>query len=156
MSSSKMKRSHRLSLRTVVSGLISLATSAMAQDGLVAKYCSDENTGSGEAPFYSIYQSMGSCSGHCRGGFAFAIVQGKNCWCSNYIPPDQASTSECDSKCPGFPDDLCGNPDQGLYGYIELDRAPLGTAGASTSTSSTTSTVSISHFISNCFFSTSQ
>jgi cell wall integrity and stress response component len=81
--------------------------------------------------------SMGKCHDQCIDSYAFAIVQDTNCWCSNYVPANQVSTSECDTPCPGFPDDLCGNSSQGLYGYIKLVLAASGTAGGSSTAAPT-------------------
>jgi hypothetical protein len=76
--------------------------------------------------------SNGLCHDTCEANYAFAIVQGQNCWCSNYIPSNQQSTSNCNEPCPGFPSDLCGSS-SGLFGYIALNLKPSGTAGASSS-----------------------
>jgi len=80
---------------------------------------------------------MGRCFDQCNGGFAFAIVQDNNCWCSDYIPANQVSTGDCNVACPGYPDDLCGNSAEGLYGYVKLSKAAAGTAGASSSPATT-------------------
>lgn len=139
-----MKYAGMLPFRTALCGLALLAVSAKAQDGaLYNAYCSSQNSGSGNGPYFSIYNTMGSCATTCRAQFAFAVVQGQNCWCSNYIPANQASTSGCNSPCPGYPDNLCGNPVKGLYGYVPLDIAPLGTAGAP-GPKSTVSTLQVS------------
>ncbi|KAE9983865.1 hypothetical protein BLS_003523 [Venturia inaequalis] len=109
---------------------------------LSAQYCSTQNTGGGASPNSSIYQSNGLCHDTCLASYAFAIVQGQNCWCSNYAPAAQGSTSKCNTPCPGFPDELCGNSDQSLYGYISLNVAPSGTLGvASSSTAASSSQV---------------
>ena len=75
------------------------------------------------------YQSNGACSQSCA-GYAFAVVQNKNCWCSNYIPADTASTGSCSVPCPGYPYESCGDESSGLFGYVALGKAPLGTQGA--------------------------
>ena len=86
--------------------------------------------------------STGLCSDTCSGAFAFAVVQGSNCWCSNYAPADQQDTSQCDEPCPGISTELCGNQGLNLFGYFQLPGGrPLGTSGyvpqpSSTSTSS--------------------
>ncbi|KAK5174742.1 uncharacterized protein LTR77_001825 [Saxophila tyrrhenica] len=115
---------------------------AQGPSGIQQQYCSNQNTGSGFSPVYSIYQSMGSCSKTCRSQYAFAIVKGKDCWCSDYTPSQQADTGDCDSTCPGYPDDYCGNPGRGMFGYIPLDKQPSGTAGASSSQPESTSATS--------------
>ena len=132
-----------LPFRTALCGLALLAVAAEAGDGLYNEYCSSQNSADA-GPYYNIYQSMGSCSTQCQDQYAFAVLQGKNCWCSNYIPSTQSSTSDCSLQCPGYPNDSCGNPDRGLYGYVPLNKQPLGTAGASSSSAqSTVSSLSI-------------
>lgn len=88
-------------------------------------------------PDFSTYQSDGLCYDFCRKEYALAIVQVNNCWCSDYIPgkSSQVSTDKCSTECPGFPDDLCGG--DGLFGYMALEKKPIGTATTG-STSSTT------------------
>ncbi|KAL4788642.1 hypothetical protein BJX76DRAFT_315287 [Aspergillus varians] len=107
-------------------------------------YCSSDSTGSGSGNF-SIYQSNGYCTDHCSGS-AFAILQGKNCWCSDIAPNDDTSvdTSKCDDDCPGFPDDSCGSTKEGLYAYIQIG-SPSGTASASSTSTTKDSTSSTSH-----------
>ena len=83
-----------------------------------------------------IYQSNGACSVSCA-GYAFAVVQYKSCWCSNYIPADTTSTGSCNVDCPGYPDEKCGDASSGLFGYVALGKAPLGTKGAAESSSPT-------------------
>ena len=78
----------------------------------------------------SIYQSNGACFQQCLDDYAFAVVQGKTCWCSNYIPASQEPIGQCQNNCPGFPSDKCGGND--LFGYIALSKSPSGTLGAST------------------------
>lgn len=104
-----------------------LATGANAAQ----KYCSSQNTGSGNSQGTDIYMSNGLCSDNCRSQYAFAIVSYQSCFCSNYIPADQESTGSCNQDCPGYPAEKCGDANSGLYGYIALDIAPSGTAGAS-------------------------
>ncbi|KAK0934596.1 hypothetical protein LTR29_013797 [Friedmanniomyces endolithicus] len=108
-------------------------------DGLSQQYCSNENTGSNYQAVYNIYQSNGACHDQCKDNYAFAVVQWQDCWCSNYIPAEQQSISNCNQNCPGYPSEQCGNQSAGLYGYIQLYRHPSGTAGglASTQASST-------------------
>ncbi|KAI9665134.1 MAG: hypothetical protein M1831_002144 [Alyxoria varia] len=71
--------------------------------------------------------SNGKCQEHCQGS-AFAIVQGKQCWCSDLAPPSDAESSDCNQKCPGYPFEKCGG--SGSYGYLKIG-TPSGTAGAS-------------------------
>ena len=85
------------------------------------------------------YQSNGACHDTCLAQYAFAILQGSNCWCSNYVPSDTTSTSSCDEDCPGYPSDKCGSESAGLFGYIALSISPSGTIGAASSSSSSSS-----------------
>lgn len=89
----------------------------------------------------SEFQSHGLCYDNCNTGtYAFAIVQGSYCWCSNYVPGTDESVSDCSQDCPGYPDDKCGDTQANLYGYMTLSNKPSGTKGAET-TVSTTSTI---------------
>lgn len=144
---------------------LSLLTIITYVSALTQTYCSSQNTGSdnlqGMLPRLVhvasdntnivldtyTFQSNGHCHDECNSDYAYAIVQGKNCWCSNYAPADQQDVSNCDTVCPGYGYESCGNSDDNLYGYIKLDLAASGTKGASTasstSTKSPTSTVSL-------------
>lgn len=92
---------------------------------------------------YDKYMSDGLCYGDCNGS-AFAIVQGFNCWCSDYEPAEstQSDISECNKSCPGYPDDTCGG--DGLYGYMAMGEEPSGTKGGDSSTAPATSTTKVS------------
>lgn len=104
-------------------------------------YCSSENTGSSLVNS-SIWQSNGLCHDKCLGdGYALAIVQYQDCWCSNYAPADTVDLDECDQTCPGYPSEMCGG--DGLYGYIYL-ADPSGTVGSSSSTTSSSTRASTS------------
>ena len=84
----------------------------------------------------SIFQSNGACYDTCnRGSYAFAIVQGNQCWCSNYVPGTTTSVGNCNDNCPGYPAEQCGSSTNSLYGYISLLRNPSGTIGGSTTIS---------------------
>ncbi|KAL1970968.1 hypothetical protein VTN77DRAFT_2802 [Rasamsonia byssochlamydoides] len=94
-------------------------------------YCSSENTGFSFSPQSSIFQSNGLCQQTCSADYVFAIILGEQCWCSNYVPAETTSVSDCDSPCPGYPSDTCGNTDKNLFGYIHLSsRVPSGTTSA--------------------------
>ncbi|KAK9483691.1 hypothetical protein V1527DRAFT_472405 [Lipomyces starkeyi] len=112
-------------------------------------FCSSQNTGSSYQAVYDIYQSYGACMTNCESGYALAILQDFQCWCSNEAPGDTTSLSSCSvDSCPGYPSDPCGNLIEGLYGYI-LISPPSGTASASvestTSSDSATKTARSSH-----------
>jgi len=95
------------------------------------------NTSDGSSNI-SGFQSNGLCYDHCNGGsFAFAILQGQACWCSDYVP--ETTTDGCDDPCPGYPPEKCGNTDQNLYAYMALPNKPSGTMGADSTTSTKTS-----------------
>ena len=101
------------------------------------------------------FQSLGNCSGQCRGKAAFAIVQGNSCWCSDYAPADTVPVSGCSDDCPGYPYESCGSSGEGLYGYFRLDGDIKGTMGPSKSSTNPTSKVSVLvmhliHWTPNC------
>jgi len=145
----------------LLSVLLVLSTLMAPAAARTIAYCSDVNTGSdydsglsravrrsrccgswADAPCLVIneFQSHGLCYDNCNAGsYAFAIVQGAYCWCSNYVPGVDVDGSECSEECPGYPDDSCGNTQKNLFGYMALARKPSGTKGAET-TVSTTST----------------
>ncbi|GKZ23002.1 hypothetical protein AbraCBS73388_009339 [Aspergillus brasiliensis] len=109
-------------------------------------YCSSTNTGSSQAANESTYQSNGLCEDHCS-NYAFGILQGYDCWCSNIAPNEatNVNTSHCSQDCPGYPDDSCGSTTKGLYGYVEIvGHQPSGTATVSSTSTSSTSTSSSS------------
>lgn len=87
----------------------------------------------------NIFQSNGACFETCKANYAFAVVQYKNCWCSDYIPAETASAGDCDEACPGFPSENCGSASAGLFGYIALSKSPSGTLGLAGSPSSSSS-----------------
>ena len=88
--------------------------------------------------------STGLCSDHCKSqGSVFAVLLGKDCWCSDYIPGSQGETSSCSDPCPGYPSDTCGNIAQSLYAYFQVGTTPSGTAGGSSPTSRTSSVSTI-------------
>ncbi|MCJ1228040.1 hypothetical protein MMC12_004700 [Toensbergia leucococca] len=113
-------------------------------NALTIEYCSSQNTGSSFSEVTDHYQSNGLCFDTCKAQYAFAIVQGNGCWCSDYIPADTTSTSSCNEDCPGFPSDKCGSPSAGLYGYIALSISPSGTAAGSSSAAASSSPSSTS------------
>ncbi|KIW26949.1 uncharacterized protein PV07_06736 [Cladophialophora immunda] len=113
--------------------------------GLDISYCSPDNNAGSYQGHYNEFQSNGACQQQCQGSFAFAVLQGYYCWCSNYVPTPQESTYNCNQQCPGFTSEWCGNTDSGLYGYYLLSAGvPLGTSGSTSNTPSTTSSPSSS------------
>ncbi|PYI30370.1 hypothetical protein BP00DRAFT_346297 [Aspergillus indologenus CBS 114.80] len=107
-------------------------------------YCSSVNTGSSQAANESTFQSNGLCEDHCS-SYAFGILQGYDCWCSNIAPNSatNVNNSKCSQDCPGYPDDSCGSTSKGLYAYVEVvGNQPSGTATvSSTSTTSTSGSI---------------
>lgn len=88
---------------------------------------------------FDTYASLGKCHDECLSNYAFAIVQGSTCWCSNYAPADTVPVTECNEACPGWPYEFCGSPNSGLYGYLALSDSPSGTVGAPSTTSAAVS-----------------
>ncbi|KAF1831451.1 hypothetical protein BDW02DRAFT_505242 [Decorospora gaudefroyi] len=99
----------------------------------IQSYCSTQNTASDDVYTWD-WQSNGNCTNHCKqeGSYAFAVLQYRDCWCSDYIPADQGDMSGCMVECPGYPTENCGNKVEDLYLYIQMDGKPSGTKGAST------------------------
>lgn len=81
-------------------------------------YCSNFNTGTYKLS--SEYQSNGLCQDNCV-GYAFAIVNDDDCYCSNFMPSEVVDLSDCYIECSGYPIEYCGGED--YYGYIELGEA---------------------------------
>ncbi|GBF64499.1 hypothetical protein TMEN_7215 [Trichophyton mentagrophytes] len=107
-------------------------------------YCADFNTGSSFNFVVDGFQSIGACQKTCGDKYAFAVLQGKMCWCTNAAPKDTIPNAKCSQNCPGYPDDKCGNTSEGLFAYIMLDKKPSTTIGNPSST--TTSSVSSTQF----------
>ncbi|KAF2170078.1 hypothetical protein M409DRAFT_19685 [Zasmidium cellare ATCC 36951] len=104
-----------------------LATSIAAANAVSIRYCSNENTGTGFNTGDYVYNTLGYCSTKCQNGsYAYAIVQGHGCWCSNDKPSNIQSPAGCSQQCPGYPAQYCGNTEQGLFGYVEVQ--PSGSA----------------------------
>lgn len=65
--------------------------------------------------------SDGKCSDNCKSGnYAFAITQFTSCYCSNEAPGSTVSLGECNTPCPGYGYEQCGNQDAGTFGYIQI------------------------------------
>lgn len=98
--------------------------------------------------------SNGKCNDRCSGSYAFAIIQGQNCWCSNQAPGSTTNAFNCNQQCPGYPYEWCGSTSANLYAYFSTGGTVTGTSGRSStaapasssapsvSTVPTTSTVS--------------
>ncbi|PQE06296.1 hypothetical protein CJF30_00005236 [Rutstroemia sp. NJR-2017a BBW] len=84
------------------------------------------------------HRLLAAASEYCqhKHNYAFAVVQGSDCWCSNYVPGSTTSTDDCANPCPGYPTDTCGGDN--TYGYIQLILSPSGTKGAATTAASST------------------
>ncbi|KAF7514424.1 hypothetical protein GJ744_000194 [Endocarpon pusillum] len=94
-------------------------------------YCSPDNTGSSFQPVEDSFQSNGACQDTCKSSYAFAVLQGQNCWCSNYAPGYSVNTLNCQDACPGYPREWCGSSSSGLYAYFQLTLSPSGTSARS-------------------------
>lgn len=91
------------------------------------------------------FQSVGACTKTCTEDYAFGIVQGGSCWCSNVAPNSATNVdlSKCNDSCPGYPDDDCGNESDGLFGYIVM----MGHKASSTAAAPSSTGTSVSqHF----------
>ncbi|KAG9247174.1 hypothetical protein BJ878DRAFT_217312 [Calycina marina] len=138
MASSTSSWWHRLHILVLIYSLVS----TVAATGTV-RYCSSLNTGSTFTGVVDEFQSYGACFTTCDidNDYAFAIIQGNECWCSDYAPGVTTDTDDCNETCPGYEDDICGA--DGLFAYYTMNKAVSGTIGASSSTAATTSTTPI-------------
>ncbi len=125
---------------------LALAVLSLHVHAVQQSLCSTQNSGSGYAAgkftisivgtntdlyiVTDIYQSESACSATCT-GYAYAVLQYQQCWCSNYTPSDTTDISKCNQNCPGWPYEQCGSATSRLYGYVALGQSPLGTIGAS-------------------------
>ncbi|KAK3337943.1 hypothetical protein B0H65DRAFT_445875 [Neurospora tetraspora] len=103
-------------------------------------YCATVNTADMDSKD-SDFQSMGLCYQTCAGAqeeYAFAVVWGKSCWCSNTQPntANTVSTNQCENPCPGYPSDWCGG--DSLYGYLKITGVKPSSTAAPASISTTT------------------
>lgn len=148
---------HRTTQQIVGIALVAWLCLIAPATALDIEYCSSQNTGSDfkkgrlgswvlirthadHGAVTDIYQSHGACQKICRDKYAFAIVQGNQCWCSNYAP--SLDNKECTEGCPGYPDEKCGNTKEKAFAYLALTLAPSGTIDATTkATVSSTTTV---------------
>ncbi|KAL8847140.1 MAG: hypothetical protein Q9221_007805 [Calogaya cf. arnoldii] len=126
--------------------LILFAINLPVADAVSQSLCSDFNTGADSDAVTYDYQSAGRCFDSCKAQYAFAVVKGKSCWCSDYAPADITSVGSCSSPCPGYPFEQCGSSEN--FGYIAIGKAPAGTRGASQSLSSASSPPEVSTSIS--------
>ena len=90
------------------------------------------------------YQSNGACQDTCKDSYAFAIIEGQNCWCSDYAPGYAVNALRCNDPCSGYPTEWCGSSSSGLYAYFQLSQPPSGTAARSSAQASSTAESSVS------------
>lgn len=90
--------------------------------------------------------SNGLCQGRCQGIAVFAVILGNDCYCSDLAPATQVDPSLCNTPCPGYPFDSCGNVAQTLYAYFNLGQRPSGT-GLVLTAASTAVTLSVASVI---------
>ncbi|GAD95424.1 ER membrane protein Wsc4, putative [Paecilomyces variotii No. 5] len=103
-------------------------------------YCSSQNTGSDFDAQASTYQSYGLCYQSCSSKYAYAILQGHDCWCSDFAPSSTTSADDCAETCPGYKSDKCGSVTKGLYVYYQMPNvAPSGTQSSSSKSAAATS-----------------
>jgi hypothetical protein len=75
--------------------------------------------------------------------YAWAILQDHQCWCSDYSPAGDNSTTGCTEQCPGYGPNTCGSADGTFFSYVSSgQKSPAGTAGAGGATSTTATPVS--------------
>lgn len=115
--------------------LVSVLPSTASADTLT--FCSTQNTGAGGTNYNYDWQSNGYCAGKCRAAYAYAVINYKDCWCSNYAPEAQDSANSCDGTCPGYPSEICGSNSGDRFVYFAMGNKPSGTKGGATLPTST-------------------
>ncbi|KAF9888330.1 hypothetical protein FE257_008763 [Aspergillus nanangensis] len=84
-----------------------------------------------------MYQSDGYCQKTCKDGDykVFAMTKGSNCLCGNKLPAENTKTSDsdCNSKCAGWPDVMCGGSDAYSVYLTGLDNNVDSVGGSSSS-----------------------
>lgn len=93
------------------------------------------------------FQTDGNCQGICVGlsKGVMGLVNGTDCWCGDKLPPKdtEVDMTECDTKCPGFPQKKCGGPDRFLIinsGFNPNRLVHFDLSSSSSQTSSTPAT----------------
>ena len=123
--------------------------------GLTQDYCNSALPSDAESTSSSNYMSNGLCMSQCQ-GYKYAIVQQKDCWCSDETPQDIVSVSNCDEYCPGYKLENCGSGTT-YYGWLKVANDYI--AGASATSFSyaslTEETSSFDDFTSSTEFSSS-
>lgn len=104
---------------------------------LQQKYCSSQNTGDGHYIGSNQWQTLGLCKDSCV-EYAFGVVKGFECWCSDYAPNPANARTDC-VTCPQYNLEKCGNAKTGAYGYIDTGTAPKGTVSDSPASSTASS-----------------
>lgn len=99
-------------------------TNALTQD-----YCNEDLPSDATYKEASDYMSNGLCVSDCQ-GYKFAIVQFKNCWCSNENPGNIVSVSNCNEGCPGYSIESCGSGST-YFGWLEVSNDYISGASAS-------------------------
>jgi hypothetical protein len=89
----------------------------------------------------SVFMSNGLCATRCTADYAYAVIIGQSCYCSDNVPATQVNINDCHDPCPGYPPEFCGNATSGYYAYFNLGRAASATVQSSTAALSSSSIV---------------
>lgn len=85
---------------------------------LTQDYCNTELPSDAESTDSNTFMSNGLCMSQCQ-GYKYAIVQQKQCWCSDDDPENVVSVSDCDEICPGYKYENCGSGTT-YYGWLKV------------------------------------
>ncbi|CAI8508262.1 unnamed protein product [Hanseniaspora opuntiae] len=85
---------------------------------LTQDYCNTELPSDAESTDSNTFMSNGLCMSQCQ-GYKYAIVQQKQCWCSDDDPENVVSVSNCDEICPGYKYENCGSGTT-YYGWLRV------------------------------------
>ncbi|KAF8852304.1 hypothetical protein BDZ45DRAFT_678476 [Acephala macrosclerotiorum] len=90
----------------------------------------------------STFMSVGYCTTQCAGNsdYAFAALYNTECFCGQHFTAiSTGQDADCDTPCPGYPDDTCGGTQDAAKG---VEWYSLYSNSGSSSSSDTTSSVS--------------
>ncbi|KAF3089421.1 hypothetical protein TWF569_003060 [Orbilia oligospora] len=130
-------------LRTTLAAFVLLGAVApvFANDPSTACY---DNPGDTKNYGIKTYQTANLCLAQCRdeNKAVYGVTRGSTCYCGDVFPEDgKVDMSECNVRCQGFPDEICGGVSVwsfGITGVVPPSK-PKTTKTSSTSSSESTS-----------------
>ncbi|KAG7663896.1 WSC2 [[Candida] subhashii] len=84
------------------------------------------------------YQSSGYCQQQCLGKRVAAMINGNECYCGDTAPTNKVASSNCNMKCDGYPDNICGGSNYFTV-YVNQEADDAGDSNSSSSSKGQTS-----------------